>query len=141
MFFVGDSQQLKEPDEGAVSGETPPLGDEAVETTNNVDSEKEKNSGTSQVGGGGNDDQERVQAIAGLPMGLGLVASDFSRLQANAREILGLASPVRRTLFGGGASAAPPTPFNHSTPQVPPPLERSRSGLSTDGEFLELWCF
>ena len=131
MFFVGDSQQLKEPDEG---------GDEAVETSNVVDSEKEKDSSASKEGEGDNIDQERVQAIAGLPMGLGLVASDFNRLQANAREILGLASPVRRTLFGGGggASSAPPTPFNHSTPQVPPPLERSRSGLSTDGEFSEL---
>ena len=81
-------------------------------------------------------EKEKESAIAGLPMGLGMAASDFRRLHANARELLCLSSPVRRTLFGSAAStAAPPTPLNHSTPQGPPPLERSQSGLSTDGEF------
>ena len=67
-------------------------------------------------------------------VGVGLMGADIVRLQANLRELSGLSSPVRRSLFGG-AGLTPPTPVTHSTPQLPPLQERSRSGLSTDGEF------
>ena len=67
-------------------------------------------------------------------VGVGLMGADIVRLQANVRELRGLSSPVRRSLFGG-AGLTPPTPVTHSTPQLPPLQERSQSGLSTDGEF------
>ena len=85
-----------------------------------------EDSATSQEDKATDAEKEKESAIAGLPMGLGMAASDFRSLS----------SPIRRTLFGSAASsAAPSTPLNHSTPQGPPPLERSQSGLSTDGEF------
>ena len=77
---------------------------------------------------------EESNTHAGV-IGAGPVAADIARLQANAQELLRLSSPFRRSLFGG-AGLAPATPLTHSTPASMPPLEdRSRSGLSTDGEF------
>ena len=115
----------------------PSQGSEAGERANSEEKDKVEDSATSQSDEAkeAEKEKERESALAGLPMGLGMAASDLRRLQANAREFLCLASPLRRTLFGSAASAAPSTPLNHSTPQGPPPLERSQSGLSTDGEF------
>ena len=106
---------------------------EADEEVNSEVKDQVEGSAASQEDPPKDAEKEKESAVAGLPMGLGMAASDFRRLQANARELLCLSSPVRRTLFG--SATAPSTPLNHSTPQGPPPLERSQSGLSTDGEF------
>ena len=121
VFVVGEVQPPKEPETG--------------EAADSEEKDNVEDSTNPQEGKATDVEKEKESALAGLPMGLGMAASDFRRLQANAREFLCLSSPIRRTLFGNAASAPPSTPLNHSTPQGPPPLERSQSGLSTDGEF------
>ena len=137
LYFcvVDETQPPKEPEGGCGSEAESSQGGEADEKANSEEKDKVEDSATSQEGKATDAEKEKESAIAGLPMGLGMAASDFRRLQANAREFLCLSSPIRRTLFGSASSAAPSTPLNHSTPQGPPPLERSQSGLSTDGEF------
>ena len=139
VLVLDDSHPHKETEGGDGSEEVPTKDVEPSKEASNVDQEAGDASSASQEEGR-DVEKEKEQVTSGLAMGLGMVAADYSRLQANAREILCLSSPVRRTLFGG-VSATPSTPLNHSTPQVPPPLEHSRSGLSTDGKFGFIFFF
>ena len=88
----------------------PSQGSEAGEGANIEDKGKVGDSATSQSDEAkeAEKERERESALAGLPMGLGMAASDFRRLQANAREFLCLASPLRRTLFGSASASAAP---------------------------------
>ena len=138
LYFcvVADSQPSKECEGGHSSGAVTHEGGETDKEANSAEKSQVVDSATSQEDEAKDVEKDKESLAGGLAMGLGMSASDYQRLQANAREFLCLSSPVRRTLVGSltSASAAPSTPLNHSTPQGPPPLERSQSGLSTDGE-------
>ena len=135
-MFLDDSQPPKEIDGGVDAQEGLSHEGEKGERSKNSKEGDDAVPDEPHVEGQQGDVAGQGPDLQGLAMGLGMASSDLIRMQANARELMRLASPLRRTLFGG-ATAMPHTPLNHSTPQLPPPLERTRSGLSTDGEF----CF
>ena len=127
LYFcvVDDSQPPKEPEGGRGFEAESSQGGEPDEKADGGEKDKVEGSAASQEETATDAEKERESALAGLPMGLGMAASDFRRLQANAREFLCLASPIRRTLFGNAAtSAAPSTPLNHSKPTKLCKLER-----------------